>query len=99
MVARGTGYLQQDAPHLPVIGAAAAVEDYPALAALEQRRTQEPLEHPDAVGDGGGAHAYFLGRANETLVTPRGLEMAQAIEWRQCVQGIGDRWLNRALSE
>ena len=93
MVPRGVLDVEEDAPNLPVVGAAAAVEEYAALAAFEQCGAEVLLEHADAVGDGGGGDADFLGGAGETLVAPRGLEVAQAIEWRQGVQVIGDQRL------
>ena len=92
MVPRGFLDVEEDAPNLLVVGAATAVEEHAAVAALEESCAEVLLEHADAVGDGGGGDADFLRGARETLVPRRRLEVAQAIEWRQGIHGIVDQW-------
>ena len=77
----------EDALDVGVVAAPALVEADPAVEAVEQGGAEMDFEHADAVGDGGGGDAEFLGGAHEALVPGGGIEEAQAIERRQGTHG------------
>ena len=84
--------LGQDALRFLQVGLPAVVEAHAAMPAVEQRYVDVPLEHADAVGDGGRADAELLGGAGEALEAGRGLEEAQAMRWpRRSPDQILDR--------
>ena len=83
--------VQENAPDRLGVGAAPAVEAHAAMAPVEQRSPEVVLEHADAVGDGGGGDAEFLGGTHEALVPGGGLEVAQAVQWRERFHGIGGK--------
>ena len=75
--------VEEDAPHLFEVGAAAAVEADAASAADKELGSQIVFEQTDAVGDGGGGDAELVCGAGEALVPGGGLEEAQAVEGRE----------------
>ena len=79
----GLADVEENAPDLLVIGAAASVQEHAAAPSLEELGAKMAFQHADAVGDGGRGDAEFLGGAEEAPVTGGGLEEAQAVERRQ----------------
>ena len=75
--------VEEDAPNLLVIGAAASVEEHAAAPPLEELGAKMALKHADAVADGGRGDAELFGGAEEAPVAGGGLEEAQAVERRQ----------------
>ena len=75
--------VEEDAPHLFEVGAAAAVEADAASAADKELGSQIVFEQTDAVGDGGSSDAELVCGAGEALVPCGGLEEAQAVEGRE----------------
>ena len=80
--------IEEDAAHLRVVGAAAAVEAHAAGAAREKRGAEMALECPNAVGDGRRGNAKLGGRQGEALVPGGSLEEWEGVERREGFHGV-----------
>ena len=86
--------VEEDAPDLLVIGAAAAVDVHVPAPAPKELGAEMALQHADAVGDVGRGDAELPGGADEAPVAGGGFEETQAVEGRQGYHGFGrgKRW-------
>ena len=92
----GVADVGEDALDIAEIGPPARVEPHAASPTVEQDFAEMLFEHADAVGNGGGGDAEFLGGAGEAFAPGGGFEEAEAVQGRerwhgQMFQSTGDK--------